>query len=131
LLGDGMLTIDGGYHKRARRDHAARVPPRPALAPTTETMVRETERARSTAGPPRSEVDCLPLTTRALGPADRHALPCSASIPPAATADFDIAEEFDGARSRTTGADYFLQKPARARDRPGSACTARGRFWTG
>ena len=44
LLGDGLLTIDGGYHRRARRIMLPAFH-REAIAAATGTMVEETERA--------------------------------------------------------------------------------------
>ena len=44
LLGDGLLTIDGGYHRRARRIMLPAFH-REAIAAATETMIEEAERA--------------------------------------------------------------------------------------
>ena len=104
LLGDGMLTIDGGYHKRARRIMLPAFH-RDRLAATTETMVRETERALD-GWAPGSEVDVYHWT-RAL--ALRIAMRALFGFDPArGNRDFDIAEEFERALSYY-GRDYFLQ----------------------
>jgi cytochrome P450 len=104
LLGDGMLTIDGGYHKRARRIMLPAFH-RDRLAATTETMVRETERALE-GWSPGNEVDVYHWT-RAL--ALRIAMRALFGFDPErSNRDFDIAEEFERALSYY-GRDYFLQ----------------------
>jgi cytochrome P450 len=104
LLGDGLLTTDGDYHKRARRIMLPAFH-RDRLAATTETMVRETERALD-GWTPGSEVDVYHWT-RAL--ALRIAMRALFGFDPErSNRDFDIAEEFERALSYY-GRDYFLQ----------------------
>jgi cytochrome P450 len=104
LLGDGMLTIDGGYHKRARRIMLPAFH-RDRLAGTTETMVRETRRALD-GWAPGGEVDVYHWT-RAL--ALRIAMRALFGFDPdRSNRDLDVAQEFERALSYY-GRDYFLQ----------------------
>ena len=45
LLGDGMLTIDGDFHRQSRRIDAARLPPRARAQAARGVMEEEIERA--------------------------------------------------------------------------------------
>jgi cytochrome P450 len=104
LLGDGMLTIDGSYHKRARRIMLPAFH-RDRIAAAQATMVEETERALS-AFAPDAVVDvyhwtrelALRIAMRALFGFD----------PDRSNRDLDVAEEFERALSYY-GRDFFLQ----------------------
>ena len=104
LLGDGLLTIDGGYHRRARRIMLPAFH-REKIAATQDTMVEETERALE-GWSPGEEVDvyhwtrslALRIAMRALFGFDTDR----------SNREFDVAEEFERALS-FYGRDYFLQ----------------------
>jgi cytochrome P450 len=104
LLGDGLLTIDGGYHRRARRIMLPAFH-RDRIAATQETMVEETLRALGEWAP-GEEVDlyhwtralALRIAMRALFGFDTER----------SNREFDVAEEFERALSYY-GRDYFLQ----------------------
>jgi cytochrome P450 len=104
FLGDGLLTIDGEYHRRSRK---VMLPAfhREALAAATQTMVDETERALATWED--DEILDVYHWTREL--ALRIALKALFGIDPdASAADADIAEEFEAGLG-FYGRDYFLQ----------------------
>jgi cytochrome P450 len=104
LLGDGLLTIDGAYHKRARRIMLPAFH-RERIAAAQSTMVEETARALDGWAPDRvvdvyhwTRALALRIAMRALFgfDADRS------------NRDFDVAEEFERALS-FYGHDYFSQ----------------------
>ena len=105
LLGDGLLTTDGDYHRRARRIMLPGVPPR-AAGESTAIMVEEAERAlaewrpgaaRSTSTPGRAGSRCG-WRMRALFGFD----------PDAAPATREMAEQFEETLGYW-GKDYVLQ----------------------
>ena len=104
LLGDGLLTIDGDYHRRARRIVLPAFH-REHLAATTTTMVQEADRALA-AWRPGDRVDverwarelALRVALRALFGLD----------PDGAVRDVDLAGEFERALG-FYGRDYLLQ----------------------
>jgi cytochrome P450 len=104
LLGDGMLTIDGSYHKRARRIMLPAFH-RDRIAATQDTMVAETLRALEGWGP-GGEIDVYHWT-RAL--ALRIAMRALFGFDPdRSSRDVDVADEFEQALSYYCE-DYFLQ----------------------
>jgi cytochrome P450 len=104
LLGDGMLTIDGEYHRRARRIMLPAFH-RESIAAAHDTMVDETLRALR-AWRPGETLDvygwtralALRIASRALFGFDPDANPQGV----------DVAEEFEHALGYY-GHDYFLQ----------------------
>ncbi len=104
LLGDGLLTIDGAYHRQARRIMLPAFH-RERLAGTVETMVTETDRALD-AWRPGERVDlyewtrslALRIALRALFGLDPDALPRGAEL----AHDFETGLGF-------YGRDYLLQ----------------------
>ena len=104
LLGDGLLTIDGPYHRQARRIMLPAFA-KESIAATQETMVRETQRALRGWQAGR-EIDVYHWTrTLALRIAMRALFGFD---PDHSNRDFDAAEEFERALS-FYGADYFAQ----------------------
>jgi cytochrome P450 len=104
LMGDGMLTIDGAYHRRARRIMLPAFH-RDRIAATQETMVEETLRALDGHGPGQ-ELDVYHWT-RAL--ALRIAMRALFGFDPdRSNRDIDVAEEFERALSYY-GHDYLSQ----------------------
>src|SRR5687768_14904387 len=104
LLGDGMLTIDGDYHRRARHIMLPAFH-RDRIAATQEVMTEETLRALE-AVPPTGSFD-LYHWTRAL--ALRIATRALFGFDPDRTVDqVDLAEEFERALSYY-GTDYVLR----------------------
>src|SRR3954452_6142183 len=104
LLGDGLLTIDGPYHRRARRIMLPAFA-KESIAATQETMVEETTKALAQ-WKPGAELDvyhwtralALRIAMRALFGFDVER----------SNRDFDAAVEFERALS-FYGADYFAQ----------------------
>ena len=104
LLGDGLLTIDGTAHKRARRIMLPAFH-REHIAASADTMLEETERAVS-AWRDGQELDvyfwarrlALRVATRALFGLD----------PDRDVGDVDLATEFEAGLAYY-GRDYFLQ----------------------
>jgi len=104
LLGDGMLTIDGAYHRRARRIMLPAFH-RERIAAANTTMVQETERALD-AWSPGARVDVYSWT-RAL--ALRIAMRALFGFDPdAAGGRVDVTTEFEHALG-FYGRDYLLQ----------------------
>jgi cytochrome P450 len=104
LLGDGLLTTDGQYHKRARRIMLPAFH-REQIAAATGTMLDETERALE-GWRPGERVD-LYAWTRAL--ALRIAMRALFGFDPDRSArDADMAEEFERALG-FWGEDYTVQ----------------------
>src|SRR5438093_1214640 len=101
LLGDGMLTIDGAYHKRARRIMLPAFH-RERIAATVDTMVEEVDRALAD-WKPGDVVDAYAWTrTLALRIAMRALLGLD---PDRAEREIDPAHEFERALSYY-GTDY-------------------------
>ena len=104
LLGDGLLTIDGAEHKRARRIMLPAFH-RERIAASADTMLEETERALE-GWRDGAEVDlyfwarrlALRIATRALFGLD----------PDHGVGDVDLAQEFEHGLAYY-GRDYFLQ----------------------
>ena len=109
LLGDGLLTIDGEYHRPLAADHAARLPPR-ADRRRARMMAEEAERRSSTVAR-RRRSRRLPLDAPA-GDARRDARRCSDSTP-TLRRDGDRAPS-SSARSPSTASDVPARGPARA-----------------
>ncbi|MDX6670914.1 MAG: hypothetical protein QOI91_1277 [Solirubrobacteraceae bacterium] len=104
LLGDGMLTIDGTYHRRARRIMLPAFH-RDRIAASQETMVEETERALDGVHP-GEELDVYHWT-RAL--AMRIAMRALFGFDPDRSGrGIDVADEFERALSYYA-ADYAVQ----------------------
>jgi cytochrome P450 len=104
LLGDGLLTTDGEYHKRARRIMLPAFH-REQLAAATGTMLDETERALES-WRPGARID-LYAWTRAL--ALRIAMRALFGFDPdRGLRDADMAEEFERALG-FWGEDYTMQ----------------------
>jgi len=104
LLGDGMLTIDGGYHRKARRTMLPAFH-RERIARAGDTMVEETERAIDR-WRPGTEIDVYHETR---GLALRIAMRALFGFDPDRSArDIDAAEEFEHALGYY-GRDYMLQ----------------------
>lgn len=104
LLGDGMLTIDGDYHRRARRIMLPAFH-RDRIAASQETMVDETLRALE-GHSPGDELDVYHWT-RSL--ALRIAMRALFGFDPDRSGrDVDVAEEFERALS-FYGSDYAVQ----------------------
>jgi cytochrome P450 len=104
LIGDGLLTIDGDYHRRARRIMLPAFH-RDRIAAWAETMTAETDRALDD-WTPGHELD-LYRWTRAL--ALRVAMRALFGFDPDRSArEVDVAEEFERALG-FYGRDYFLQ----------------------
>jgi cytochrome P450 len=104
FLGDGLLTIDGEYHRKSRK---VMLPAfhREALAASVQTMVDETDRAL--AGWRDDEIVDVYHWTREL--ALRIAMKALFGIDPDdAATDDDMAEEFEAGLG-FYGRDYFLQ----------------------
>ena len=103
LLGDGMLTIDGAYHRRARRIVLPAFH-RERIAAAADVMLAEADRATSWSAGLRvdlyhwSRALALRVAQRALFGFD----------PDANSRDFDPAEEFERALG-FYGRDYLLQ----------------------
>jgi retinoid hydroxylase len=104
FLGDGLLTIDGEYHRKSRK---VMLPAfhREALAASTQTMIDETERALR--GWDDGEIVDIYHWTREL--ALRIAMKALFGIDPDdAGTDSDLAEDFETGLG-FYGRDYFLQ----------------------
>ena len=104
LLGDGMLTIDGDYHRRARR---IMLPPSTATGSPRPPRRWPPRPPRALDGwAPGAEIDIYHWT-RAL--ALRIAMRALFGFDPdRSNREFDVAEEFERALSYY-GRDYFLQ----------------------
>ncbi|HET8672840.1 MAG TPA: cytochrome P450 [Thermoleophilaceae bacterium] len=103
LLGDGLLTIDGPYHRQSRKIMLPSFH-RERIAQSAGTMVDEIERAL-TGWAPGQEID-LYHWTRAL--ALRIAMRALLGFDPDRGEDLHAAEEFENALS-FWGRDYLLQ----------------------
>jgi cytochrome P450 len=104
LLGDGLLTIDGEFHRRSRK---AMLPVfhRERIAKATETIVEEAARAVE-AITPGARLDLYHWTRRL---ALRIAMRALFGLDPdRAARDFDAAKAFEDALSYYSR-DYFLQ----------------------
>lgn len=104
LLGDGLLTTDGAYHRMARKlilpaFHRERV------AASLDTMVAETERALDGLAP-GAELDLYAWTRHLALRVAMRAL--FGFEPDRSEPDFDAAEEFERALA-FYGRDYLLQ----------------------
>ena len=104
LLGDGLLTIDGAEHRRARRIMLPAFH-RERIAASADTMLEEAERALEG----WRDGDELDLYMWARRLALRVAMRALFGLDPDRDAgDIDLAEEFERALS-FYGRDYFLQ----------------------
>jgi cytochrome P450 len=103
LLGDGLLTIDGAYHRRARRIMLPAFH-RERLVAAIDVMTQETERAVQELR--QGEVVDIYRWTREL--ALRIAMRALFGFDPDRRRDFDVAEVFERALGYF-GRDYFLQ----------------------
>ena len=126
LLGDGLLTIDGDYHRRARRIMLPAFH-RERLVAATDTMLSETERALAGWRLGRA-AGRLPLGARA-GAADRDAGAVRLRSRPGRRAT-PRWRPSSSARWRSTASPTCCRRCA-ARSRPGGACTGPGAAWTG
>jgi cytochrome P450 len=103
VLGDGLLTIDGAYHRQSRRTMLPSFH-RERIAQSAHTMVEEISRALD-AWRPGSEID-LYRWTRPL--ALRIAMGVLLGLDPGRGEDMHAAQEFEDALS-FYGRDYLLQ----------------------
>ena len=125
LLGDGLLTIDGDFHRRSRRIMLPAFH-RERIAAATRLMEEEVERGARAAGAPGDESTST-LDPRA-GAADRDARAVRLR-PRRGRARLDAAEEFERALA-FYGARLFLQI-LRGPRHAVRADAARAARWTG
>ncbi|HYP48753.1 MAG TPA: cytochrome P450 [Thermoleophilaceae bacterium] len=104
LLGDGLLTTDGDYHRRARRIMLPAFH-RDQIAAATDTMVEETGRALAS-WRPGMRIDLYAWTRRLALRVAMRAL--FGFDPDRADREFEMAEEFERALG-FWGTEYVLQ----------------------
>ena len=105
-MGDGLLTIDGDFHRRSR---LIMLPAfhRERIAASVDVMVAGDRTARSTSSPPASASTSTP--GRAVSPCGSRCARCSASTPTAPPrASIDAAGLFEQALSFYSS-DYALR----------------------
>ena len=114
LLGDGLLTIDGAYHDRARRIMMPAFH-RERIEASISTMAAETERAAGERwSPGRSSTS---MTGRAIWPCGSRCGRCSASTPTTA------------ARARRRRITSSARSASTASTTPSACCAGPGSPW--
>ena len=127
LLGDGLLTIDGAYHRRARRIMLPALPPRPGRAAAADAMFEEAERALE----PWRAGQVIDVYAWARELAMRIAMRALLGLDPDDRGTGALAaREFERALA-FYGTDYRAARPARAGLAVAARCSARARCSTG